>query len=82
MMESSFHISPLLAIGIYHSVPGKCPWALNHKHSFFTILGTLPGVLDAYSVQQLKEAGSIIMGVALARYTHVRICTLYIEHDF
>ena len=42
--------------------------------------GRLPGVLGAYSVQQLKEAGSIIMGVALAKYAHVRTCTLYIEH--
>ena len=57
----------------YRSVPGKRPRALNHKPSFFTILGT-------YSVQQLKEAGSITMGVALARYAHTRICTLYIEH--
>ena len=37
-------------------------------------------MLGAYSVQQLKEAGSIIMGVALAKYAHARTCTLYIEH--
>ena len=60
---------------IYSSVPGKRPWALNHKPSFFTILG-------AYTVQQLKEAGSIVMGVALASYAHARICTLYIEHVY
>ena len=40
----------------------------------------MSGVLGAYSVQQLKEAGLIIIGVALARYAHARICTLYIEH--
>ena len=27
---------------IYRSVLGKCPWALNHKPSFFTILGACP----------------------------------------
>ena len=27
------------SLWMYHSVPGKCPWALNHKLSFFTILG-------------------------------------------
>ena len=43
--------------------------------------GRLPGVLGAYSVQQLKGAGLILMGVALARYAHACICTLYnIEH--
>ena len=57
----------------YCSVPDKRPWELNHKPSFFTIL-------DAYGVQQLKETGSIIIGVALARYVHARICMLYIEH--
>ena len=33
-------------------------------------------------MQQLKEAGPIIMGVVLARYAHAHahICTLYIEH--
>ena len=40
--------------------------------------GHLPSVLGTYSVQQLKEAGSIIMGVVFARYAHVRICTLYV----
>ena len=28
------------SLWMYHSVPGKCPWALNHKSSLFTILGT------------------------------------------
>ena len=36
-------------------------------------------ILGTYSVQQLKEAESIIMGVVLARYALTRICTLYIE---
>ena len=38
----------------------------------------MPGVLGAYmySVQQLKEARLIIMGVALAGYAHACICTV------
>ena len=54
---------------------GAQPYTLIIHHT-----GRLPGVLGAYSVQQLKEVGSIIMGVALARYTHACICTLFIEH--
>ena len=44
--------------------------------------GRLPGVLGAYSVQQLKEAGSIIMGVALARYAHMHALYRARLHDF
>ena len=55
---------------------GAQPYTLIFHHT-----RRLPGGLGAYSVQQLKEAGSILMDVALARYTHVCIRTLYnIEH--
>ena len=59
-------------------------WVSAHGRStinpHFHHTGCLPCVLGAYSVQQLKEVGSIIMGVALAKYAHVHTCTLYIEH--
>ena len=56
---------------MYRSVPGKFPWALNHRLSFFTILGV-------YSIK-IEIGRSIFMGMELARYTHMP-CTLYIEH--
>ena len=51
----------------YRSVPGKRPWALNHKPSFFTILGACPVYWALTVCKQLKEARSTVMGVALAR---------------
>ena len=50
---------------MYRSVLGKCSWVLNHKSSFFTILGACPvyWVLTVYKNQNRRGQ---FMGVTLA----------------